>query len=168
MVVVSADPGLTGAISLLCSRRGLLECADLPTCSNGIVTGSMLRWLDLTALQALLADWSTKYELAQEAVHVAIERPIPMPTLPAQTVACQFEVFGTIRAACHSKWGQEAMNIVAPKDWKRLFGLKADKDEARACALRLYPNAKQWIYRKKDHGRADSVLIGHFLMRSMA
>ena len=168
MIVISADPGLSGAISLLCSRRGLLECADLPTCSNGIATGSMKRWLDLAALQALLAGWSTKYELAQESVHVAIERPIPMPTLPAQTVACQFEVFGTIRALTHSMFGAAAMNIVAPKDWKKSFGVKADKEAARACALRLYPAAAQYLKRKLDHNRADSLLLGHFLMRSMA
>lgn len=166
MLILSCDPGLTGAISLLCSRRGLLECADLPTCSNGIATGKMLRWLDLTALQALLGTWSAKYELAQESVHVAIERPIPMPTLPAQTVACQFEVFGTIRALTHSLFGQAAMNIVAPKDWKKLFGVGADKDAARACALRLYPTAP--VNLKKHHGRADSILIGHHLMRSLA
>ena len=50
MIVISCDPGLTGAITLLCSQRGLLECEDIPTCGNGTTTGSMKRWVDTAAL----------------------------------------------------------------------------------------------------------------------
>ena len=168
MLVVSCDPGLTGAISLLCPERGLLECVDLPTCANGQSTGSMLRWLDVTALDDLMALWATRYDFARESMHAAIERPIPMPTLPAQTVASQFDTFGAIRALLSAKLGQEAIKIVAPKEWKKPYGLKADKEEARACALRLYPAAAKLLARKRDHNRADSVLIGHFVILGAA
>lgn len=168
MLVLSCDPGLTGAISLLCSQRGLLECEDLPTSSNGQTTGKMLRWIDTEALQSLLTNWSTKHDFASQSVHAAIERPIPMPTLPAQTVASQFDTFGVIRALVGGKVAFSAMHIVNPQVWKRTFGLKTDKDESIACALRLYPRAAQLLKLKKSHNRAESILIGRWLLLEVA
>lgn len=168
MLIISCDPGLTGAISLICSQRGLLECEDIPTCGNGQTTGSMLRWVDTLALQSMLANWSTKHDFANQSVQACIERPIPMPTLPAQTVASQFDTFGVIRALVTSKVAQGAMTIVNPQVWKKTFGLKSDKDASIACALRLYPAAARFLARKKDHNRSESILIGHWLMREVA
>lgn len=168
MIVISCDPGLTGAITLLCSQRGLLECEDIPTCGNGQVTGKMLRWVDTAALQAILSHWSTRHDFAGQSVQACIERPIPMPTLPAQTVASQFDTFGVIRALVGGKVSLNAMTIVNPQVWKKVFGLKSDKDASIACALRLYPGAKKWIYRKRDHNRAESALIGRWLMLELA
>lgn len=166
MLVIATDPGLTGAISLLCSRRGLLECEDLPTCSNGQTTGKMLRWIDTEALQAMLANWSTKHDFAGQSVHAAIERPIPMPTLPAQTVASQFDTFGVIRALVGGKVPLNAMHIVNPQMWKKPFGIGADKNASRACCLRLYPKAP--VNLVKHHNRSDSILVGHWLLMEVA
>ena len=87
MLIIGVDPGLTGAISLLCSERGLLECEDLPTCTNGQTTGKMLRWIDVAALQGMLWDWSVRHGFAEHSVHACIERPIPMPSMPSTTTA---------------------------------------------------------------------------------
>lgn len=166
MLILSCDPGLTGAITLLCSQRGLLECEDIPTCGNGQVTGKMLRWVDTDALQAILSHWSTRHDFAGQSVQACIERPIPMPTLPAQTVASQFDTFGVIRALVGGKVAQSAMTIVNPQVWKKPFGIGADKNASRACCLRLYPNAPVKLV--KHHNRSDAILIGHFLMMEMA
>ncbi len=168
MLVLSCDPGLTGALALICSERGLLECEDIPTCGNGQVTGKMLRWVDVAGLQAILANWSTKHDFAGQSVHAAIERPIPMPSLPAQTVASQFDTFGVIRALVGGKVAFNAMHVVNPQAWKRTFGLKTDKDESIACALRLYPQAARFLSRKKDHNRSEAILIGHWHLRELA
>jgi hypothetical protein len=168
MLIISCDPGLTGAITLLCSERGLLECEDIPTCDNGTTTGSMKKWVDTAKLQNILSFWATRYVFAGQSVQACIERPIPMPTLPAQTVASQFDTFGVIRALVSGKVGLSAMMIVNPQVWKKTFGLKSDKNESIACALRLYPAAAKFLARKKDHNRSESILIGHWLMRELA
>lgn len=85
-----------------------------------------------------------------------------MPTLPAQTVASQFDTFGVIRALVSGR--ADAMTIVNPQAWKKLFGLKNDKDESIACALRLYPSAASLLKLKKSHNRSESILIGHWLI----
>lgn len=168
MLIIGCDPGLTGAISLLCARRGLLACEDIPTCDNGQTSGSMKRWVNVERLQGILADWSTRHDFAGSSVHAAIERPIPMPTLPAQTVASQFDTFGVIRALVTGRVAPDRMTIVNPQCWKKVFGLKTDKDASIACALRLYPVAAKLLARKKDHNRSEAILIGHWLMKELA
>lgn len=168
MLIIGVDPGLTGGIALLSPTHGLLECEDLPTCPNGTSTGKMLRWVDAAALQDILRDWSARHNWAETKVHACIERPIPMPTLPAQTVASQFDTFGVIRALVVGKVAPDGMTIVNPRDWKKPFGLGNDKDASIACALRLYPAAAKYLGRKKDHNRSEAILMAHWLMREVA
>jgi hypothetical protein len=88
MLVVGVDPGLTGALALLSSIDGLLDVIDMPTCPNGTASGSMRNWVDVAALLDAMRAWATRFEFARAGrIHCAMERPIPMPTLPAQTVA---------------------------------------------------------------------------------
>jgi hypothetical protein len=167
MIVLGIDPGLTGAMALLCNSRGLLAVADLPTCSNGLATGKMKKWLNAEEFDRQLMEWRITHELAYEHVSVCMERPIAMPSLPAQTIAAQFDTVGAIRALCTLRF--DALEFVAPSEWKKLFGLKGGKEaktDSRAAALRLYPNAP--VTRAKDHNRAEAVLIGHWLMTRKA
>lgn len=156
MIYLGIDPGLTGAISAI-GPHGLLACEDLPTCPNGTASGSMKRWIDTGMLRGLLQTWSDRFDFAHNDVEVYIERPIPMPSLPAQTIASQFDTFGVLRALLERKG---VVHCVNPKDWKSFYGLGKEKDASRACCLRLYPGAP--VARVKDHNRAESVLIGHY------
>lgn len=166
MLILSCDPGLTGALALLDSQRGLLECEDIPTCGNGTASGSMRSWVDAEALQRMLSAWSARHEFAQHSVRAAIERPIPMPKLPAQTVASQFDTFGVLRALIGGRVGPGGMHMVNPQTWKRFFGLDTVKAESRSCCLRLYPGAPVTLV--KHHNRAEAILIGHWLLREIA
>jgi hypothetical protein len=168
MMVLSCDPGLTGAITLIDSQRGLLECADIPTCDNGTASGSMKRWVDAAGIEALVRGWSAKHEFASHSVHAVIERPIPMPTRPAQTIASQFDTFGTIRSILTCLLPPAAVEYVSPQAWKKIFGLKADKAESIACAVRLYPAAAGQLRLKKSHNRAEAILLGHWWLRTNA
>lgn len=160
------DPGLTGAMTLLDSERGILEIRDIPTCPNGTSSGSMRSWVDVGQMAHLLTEWSLRHSIAREHVTAAIERPIPMPRLPVQTIAAQFDTFGVLRAAVE-QWANETV-FVNPQAWKKMFGVHKDKEAARACVQRLYPDAAPHFARKKDHNRAESALIAHFVLRSRA
>ena len=164
MIVIGVDPGLTGALSLIDSARGLLGCEDIPTESNGTASGSMKRWVDVRALDLILKDWSARYEFARESVHVCIERPIPMPSMPVSTTASSFDTFGVLRAMLEVRCATGTP--VSPREWKSFFGLGTDKNASRECCMRLYPGAP--VSRVKDHNRAESILIGHFLLRKLA
>lgn len=167
MLLIGVDPGLTGAMACICTRRGLLSIADLPTEGNGLATGSMRRWLDAGCLLGMLTEWSAAYGFAEEDALAVVERPIPMPSLPAQTVGGQFDALGVIRTALVAKLGAAKLRIAEPRVWKKAFGLRTDKDESIACALRLYPEASRYLVRKKHHNRAEAVLLAHWLRREV-
>lgn len=160
-MIIGCDPGLTGAITLIDQGR-LLECSDLPVTDNGMPGGKVSRWVDVAALDALVRDWSARHDFARCGACSVIERPIPMPSMPSTTTASSFDTFGVIRAVLQIRVGEVA--AVAPSEWKRWYGLKTDKNDARELALKLYPTAP--VRRVKDHNRAESLLIAHWYWRT--
>lgn len=163
MIVLGIDPGLTGALAVVHSERGLLDTVDLPVCENGTAGGSMRRWLDCAGLGVLLIDLSARHQFALESVEAAMERPIPMPSLPAQTIATQFDTVGALRGILAAR--AIPLTMVEPVRWKRAYGLRGGKDakhESRMCCLRLYPRAP--VGRVKDHNRAEAILIADWLI----
>ena len=166
VIVLGIDPGLTGAVAVLSLHRGLHLVDDLPTAENGLRTGSLRNWLDAPKLLAMLAEYSRICDFAQHSVYAAIERPIAMPSVPSQTVASQFDTFGVIRAVLAAR--SIPVTMVEPREWKKLYGLKggkASKEEARETARRIYPGASA-LARKRDHNRAEAILIGRWLLRT--
>lgn len=164
MLIISCDPGLTGAIALLNHNRELLECEDLPTSSTGNETGKLKRWVDASALDRLLMNWSAYHGFAYEYVVGVIERPIPMPSMPSTTNASTFDSFGLIRGLMTMRCNQ--MTFVPPAEWKKLYDFGMNKDAARNTCLRLFPTAP--VGRAKDHNRAEAILIGNWYAKVKA
>jgi crossover junction endodeoxyribonuclease RuvC len=55
------------------------------------------------------------------------------------------------------------LEIVEPSVWKRALKLKGkDKEGARQRALELFPHAQHLLTRRKDHQRAEAMLIAYF------
>ena len=60
------------------------------------------------------------------------------------------------------------VEIVEPSVWKRALRLPGkDKEAARQRALELFPGAHSLLARKRDHGRAEAILIAMFGSRSV-
>ena len=57
------DPGLSGALALVCPRRGVLEVVGVPVCSNG-THGVVTREVDVRETGELLRFWSDRHGLA--------------------------------------------------------------------------------------------------------
>lgn len=64
------------------------------------------------------------------------------------------------------------VRVVKPQAWKWALGLArrgSTKDESRAMAAEMFPEANDSLKRKKDHGRAEALLIaayGHVAARA--
>lgn len=162
MLAIGIDPGLTGAMTLLGVHGELLDIMDMPTCDSGLETGRMRSWLDLGELSIRMHEWSSRFTFASWGVQAVIERPIPMPSLPASTLATQFETFGALRAvmAQHAS----ITHVVSPSKWKAMYAIGRDKDESRRVCKALFPDAP--VDRKKDHNRAESALLAHWLYKT--
>jgi crossover junction endodeoxyribonuclease RuvC len=56
-----------------------------------------------------------------------------------------------------------SLEIVEASGWKKHFGLPgADKESARQRALLMFPSAHSLLARRRDHNRAEALLIAVF------
>lgn len=158
-IFVGIDPGLTGAIAAISSRNGYLAVFDMPTMANGKGNSKIKNMVDPGELLRII----TSFAMLADTCHVALER---IASMPGQGVASMFsmgDTFGACRAvvACAGI----PMEIITPQQWKKFYNIGKDnkKEVARAKAIQLYPSAD--LARKKDHNRAEAILIAHYLMK---
>ena len=157
-MIIGIDPGVSGAAAALCpAREGtppyIYEAIDLPTRSDG-----MRRRLD----PSQLASWI--YDIKPS--RIIIEAVGPMPS-DGRVAAFRFgEAVGTIHTICRMM--KIEPELVSPLVWKGYYLLiQADKEASRRKALRLFPAAHRMLDRKKDHNRAEAMLIARWAARPL-
>ncbi len=142
--IAAFDPGLGGGVSFLFpGAPGRVTSEDLP-----IADGN----LDAATLAARIRQMAPNVAIVERAA-----------SRPGQGVASVFKFgcgYGTIIGVL-AALGLPT-HLVAPSKWKRHFGLDSDKKKSRALALRLWPDRGDLFARKRDHGRAESALIGRY------
>lgn len=171
MIVVSCDPGLTGAVAIL-DHNGLRAVFDLPTMPiPGVGPTAMVQSkIDSKALVELLR----KHIPAGESARAVIEAVGVMggKNNSIQSQGSLLRSLGAIEAVIECC--RIPLEYAHPQTWKRHFGLidptiKPTQRKAKSleCARRLYPDCMAFA-RAKDHNRAESALLGHWAMREAA
>jgi crossover junction endodeoxyribonuclease RuvC len=91
--------------------------------------------------------------------YAVVER---VSAMPKQGVSSSFR-FGMGYGIIHGALAAKNVQIieVAPGIWKKHFRLSADKEQARALAIKRFPNVK--LHLKKDAGRAEALLMALWL-----
>lgn len=161
-IFIGIDPGLTGAWAAINTEGELIRISDIPVMASGGKAAKVQKQINPVSLagdlQALKANG--------EAIIVALERTSAMP---GQGVASMFSMgdsYGAIRAAVAIK--MLSCEHVLPQVWKRSMGLDGDKERCRAKAIQLFPDAAGFLARKKDHNRAEALLLSEWLRRKRA
>lgn len=178
-VFIGIDPGTTGAIAFRCN--GAYCVIDIPVIvtkmrktrktsqrerrKNGgkksKVVDSEDRQFDLPAIVALFR----KFKALKERVKVILEQ-VPVTLGPGRLYAdvmlnrswAMWPLFLTTK-------GYAVYNR-KPTDWKARMGLlKADKEQSRRKALKLFPEADCPL--KKHHNRAEALLLVEALRREL-
>ena len=54
------------------------------------------------------------------------------------------------------------VTFVRPQQWQRFHQVGAAPDAARQRAMQLYPALASFLARKRNHHRADALLLGHY------
>ena len=141
---IGIDPGLTGAIAKV--QGGNIEVWDMPTLEL-----RKKRFVNAPMLADLISSIRTP------ECEVILER---VSARPGQGVTSMFS-FGTscgiiqgIIAALHLP-----LTLVSPQEWRKQMGVPKGKDGSRQRVLELRPDLASRFSRKKDHGRADAVLM---------
>lgn len=152
MITLGVDPGLTGAVGALRDGK-FFGVYDIPTTLKG--SGSVKQEVDPNGLKKLMVGAKT----IGDDVEVLLERVSAMPGQGSSSVFSFGDTYGCCRAviSCSGL----PLFLVTPATWKKHFGLGRDKEEARALAIRLFPEAP--LHLKKHADRAEALLMARYL-----
>ena len=143
LCVLGVDPGASGAIAFFFpSRPELISAEDVPLAAGEIDAAALARRIN--QLRPTMA---------------VIEQ---VAAMPGQGVSSTFKfgaAYGVVRGVVTAL--EIPTQLVTPRTWKRHFRLEADKEKARALAIRLWP-ASRHFERKRDHDRAEAALIARY------
>lgn len=143
--ILAIDPGKSGALAFLNGVAEVIAVYDMPVIGSGKgaeVSGAQLA--DLIRLH--------------RPRHAIIEQ---VGAMPGQGVSSMFrfgESYGVAKgvvAGCGVSF-----SLVTPAKWMREMSLSGkDKETHRQEAIRLFPSNCDILKRKKDHGRAEAILL---------
>eukprot|EP00884_Botryococcus_braunii_P007035 jgi/Botrbrau1/16332/Bobra.0066s0098.1 len=163
MTAVGVDPDINGAAAVVQARvseEGVLQsavvvaCFDMPT--DSIKIGSRIkRQTNAEGVVELLQNIVGQHG---RGIKVVLEQPVPNMLNGKQSWMGVGFAFGVWRGALASHHLQ--VSVVSARRWKIDLQLeKLGKEGSRQLALSLFPAAAPHLKRKKDHGRAEAILI---------
>lgn len=147
MIIIGADPGLSGAIAALDTETNQVTVLDMPVTKD---TKGRTVIDPYTLFEALRPPAGVQCRAVVEHVHA----------MPQQGVSSSFlfgEGYGALKMAIAAH--AIPVQFVTPHIWKKHFGLSSDKGLSRGLASNRFPaNAKDFALVKHD-GRAEAVLL---------
>ena len=152
MITIGIDPGITGAIGVL--KNGNFQTVhDIPSVLRG--NGVVKREIDPANFYRILQS----VQDPKESCEVLLERVNAMPGQGSSSVFS----FGDSYGCCRSVAAISGLpvHLVTPSVWKKHFSLSRDKEESRALAIRLFPEAPLGL--KKYSDRAEALLMARYL-----
>ena len=159
---IGVDPGLTGAIAAIDHNGKLVTVKDLPTMPTGGKNTKVKLQIDPAALRDDL-----KFIFSHgDNYTAAIERVTAMPGQGVAGVFSLGDTYGAVRSVFAVLSVSSA--FPTPAVWKRAMGLNSDKERSRAMAVKLFPESARFLSRKKDHNRAEAILLCEWLRRKVA
>jgi crossover junction endodeoxyribonuclease RuvC len=156
-LIVGIDPGLSGALAVI-EGGVVVLLADLPVVRFS--DARIKNRIDAASLARLLEPYAG-------AVHAAVVEKVG--ARPGEAASGAFS-FGYTSGCIAGVLG--ALNMpttpVMPAVWKKALGLtSASKDASRGRALELFPSLADQLARKKDHDRAEAVLLAEYGRRHL-
>lgn len=171
MFHVGVDPGATGAVAAIDSITRAVYFWDTPVIA--IKSGKTFKnQMDAHACTLILQNLDRS-----NGVLVTIEKVNAMPGWkndpdnPGQKVQAAMGVtsafnfgmgFGVWIGICAASL--LPYQLIHPATWKPklMADMGKEKDASRLKAMQLYPATAKDLARKKDHARADALLLAHF------
>lgn len=155
MKICGIDPGLNGA-AVIYQR----DCGDLFGADNELIIDAItLPTIGTEKTSREIDDLKfSKWLKAHSPDRAIIENVWSMPKEGVSAAFRFGRAVGTLRS-CVRLTGIP-LDQVVPVVWKRHFGLiKADKERSRQFAINRMPSEAHWFERKKDHQRAEALLL---------
>lgn len=161
-MIIGIDPGISGAIAFM-HDGNVTSVIDMPTTRK--TTGKGLQ-IDAHELASLLSGYNSEIHnnLASYRYCYTMVIVEAVSAMPNQGVSSMFS-FGKSAGIIEGVLAANRLqySFVRPQQWKKMFGLSGkDKDASRELCIRDHPEIAHRLQRKKDHGRAEAILIAKF------
>lgn len=147
MHLIGIDPGSSSAAYAIIDAGGnILDVDDVPVVD---------RMVDPAEFFRCVQPWGSMVGIMED-VHA----------FPQQGVRSVFRFgtgYGMLRGvlACAGV----SLQLVSPSRWKKHYGLGADAEKSRALAIRFWPQCQK-LSRRKDHNRAEALLMARWLLET--
>ena len=155
-LILSIDPGLSGGICLYSlDKLAPVDILDMPTLRNN----KGKKEIDAVTFAFYVQTHCNDISLAViEKVHA----------MPKQGVTSMF-TFGKVLGLTAGILSASFIPItwIYPQVWKASLNLSRNKDDSRSLAGKLYPEHKFYFARKRDDGRAEALLMAHFVCHTL-
>lgn len=142
-MIMGVDPGsVSAAYAILDDTGEWRDVDDVPVVD---------RMVDASEFSRIVGFWNPR-----EAI---IER---VSAMPKQGIASAFRFgwgVGLLRGVLLANG--VSLYEVAPTKWKKHFGLNSEAEKSRELAIRYWPGCQK-LSRKKDHGRAEALLLARY------
>lgn len=166
MRIIGIDIGMEGAIAMLDQNRRA-AVADLPIVEDD--TGE--RSISGRGLLDIIHEYADVKEPTLIVAEALRPRPGGNGNRHGNTMASQGSIMqskGIVRAA--ASIAGIRVHWVEPQAWKRHYGLinressspNEVKERSRLMAIKLLPNMAPALARKKDHNRAEALLLARW------
>lgn len=155
-IFVGIDPGLTGAIALIDEDSRPIAVIDVCTRRRPTKTTVMQREVDTRQTADQLTDRLVNY--VEHRWLGAIEMPFSVPGGNVMGMTSLFQTYGSLLAML--EMAEVETTQIKPAEWKKGFGLTKSKNLSTEIAQQMWPTAG--ITRKKDHNRAEALLIAEY------
>ena len=145
--ILGVDSGLSGALALC--RDGQWVLLDMPIAGDA-------KHHEINGPE--LCRWLREHHPDHAFIEYAAARPGQGVTSMFR-FGCSYGAIKMALAACGVPY-----TIITPQKWKSAVRIQtgADKEASRLRALQLFPDQAANLARKKDHARADAMLLAHF------
>ena len=164
MIIIGIDPGVTGAFAAVDLVTHAVEFFDMPTFQ---VKSGKKNKSDYDAFA--IAEWLRSERFMQ--AHVVIEKQQAMPpalrgrqqgSVSTGMVMYGYGILIGVLGAIGIPFDR-----VASRSWKvkMLKDLPEGKESSIICAKQMFPKAADQLTRKKDHNRAEALLIAAYGQR---
>jgi crossover junction endodeoxyribonuclease RuvC len=149
--ILAVDPGTEGGYAVIDRAGAIVELADLPVhrVSHGRTTRAEL---DVHVLAAIVR--------SAAPAQAYLEQVGPMPKQGVTSTYRFGHAVGSIYGVLVTLG--IPVSFIRPIDWQRHHRIGRAPDEALRRALQLYPQAQPKLARKKDHHRADALLLARY------
>lgn len=156
---VGIDPGVSGAIAVLSPQVQAVAVCDIPTTkvARGHNKGKRTEYL----YNAILALFGA---LAGHSQHIRVMLEHGQPMGRNDTPLTAYSVgWGTGMWPLFLTAMDLAYELANPAVWKKAMGLAGkDKEASRVLAQRLFPGGRHALQFKKDHNRAEALLLAEY------